>query len=87
MQEGADIIFAVAGPVGIGAMAAVKDNAAGLNPAPMFIGVDVDQFVSVPGNEEHHAVERPEADRQRRLRGGQGGDGGSTSRRTSTSAP
>lgn len=51
MQEGADIIFAVAGPVGIGAMAAVKDNAAGLNPAPMFIGVDVDQFVSVPGNE------------------------------------
>ncbi|MGZ8562021.1 MAG: BMP family lipoprotein [Candidatus Limnocylindria bacterium] len=51
MQEGADIIFAVAGPVGIGAMAAVKDNAAGLNPAPMFIGVDVDQFISVPGNE------------------------------------
>ena len=51
MQEGADIIFAVAGPVGIGAMAAVKDNGAGLDPAPMFIGVDVDQYVSVPGNE------------------------------------
>ena len=52
MQEGADIIFAVAGPVGIGAMAAVKDNGAGLDPAPMFIGVDVDQFVSVPGYED-----------------------------------
>ena len=51
MQEGADIIMAVAGPVGIGAMAAVKDNGAGLDPAPMFIGVDVDQYVSVPGNE------------------------------------
>jgi basic membrane protein A len=52
MQEGADIIMAVAGPVGIGAMAAVKDNGAGLDPAPMFIGVDVDQFISVPGNED-----------------------------------
>lgn len=51
MQEGADIIMAVAGPVGIGAMAAVKDNGAGLDPAPMFIGVDVDQYISVPGNE------------------------------------
>ena len=48
MQEGADIIFAVAGPVGIGAMAAVKDNGAGLDPAPMFIGVDVDQYISSP---------------------------------------
>lgn len=51
MQEGADIIFPVAGPVGIGAMAAVSDNPAQLDPAPMFIGVDVDQFISVPGNE------------------------------------
>jgi len=51
MQEDADIIFPVAGPVGIGAMAAVNDNLAGLDPAPMFIGVDVDQFISVPGNE------------------------------------
>ena len=52
MQEGADIIFAVAGPVGIGAMAAVNDNPVSLDPAPMFIGVDVDQFISVAGNEE-----------------------------------
>ncbi len=52
MQEGADVIFAVAGPVGIGAMTAVKDNGADLDPAPMFIGVDVDQFISVPGNED-----------------------------------
>ncbi|MEX0709568.1 MAG: BMP family ABC transporter substrate-binding protein [Chloroflexota bacterium] len=51
MQEGADIIFPVAGPVGIGAMAAVSDNPAQLDPAPMFIGVDVDQYISVPGNE------------------------------------
>ena len=51
MQEGADIIFAVAGPVGQGAMAAVKDNPSGLSPAPLFIGVDVDQYVSVPGFE------------------------------------
>ena len=50
MQEGADVIFAVAGPVGQGAMAAVKDanTAGGTN---YFIGVDVDQFVSVPGFE------------------------------------
>ena len=52
MQAGADIVFAVAGPVGIGAMTAVKDNASNLDPAPMFIGVDVDQFISVPGNED-----------------------------------
>ena len=52
MQEGADVIFAVAGPVGQGAMAAVKDNPSSLDPAPMFIGVDVDQFVSVPGFED-----------------------------------
>lgn len=51
MQEKADIIFAVAGPVGIGAMKAVKNNAAGMSPAPLFIGVDVDQYISVPGNE------------------------------------
>ena len=52
MQEGADVIFPVAGPVGQGAMAAVKDNAAGMSPAPIFIGVDVDQFLSVPGFED-----------------------------------
>jgi basic membrane protein A len=51
MQEKADVIFAVAGPVGQGAMAAVKDNGSALNPAPLFIGVDVDQFISVPGFE------------------------------------
>ncbi len=46
LQEGADVIFAVAGPVGQGAMAAVLDagNA-------YFIGVDVDQYISVPGYE------------------------------------
>jgi len=52
MQEGADIIFAVAGPVGQGAMAAVKDNPSGLDPKPLFIGVDVDQYISVPGFED-----------------------------------
>ncbi len=50
MQENADIIFAVAGPVGQGAMAAVKDNPSGLD-TPLFIGVDVDQYISVPGFE------------------------------------
>ena len=50
MQEGADIIFPVAGPVGQGAMAAVKDNPSGLD-RPLFIGVDVDQYISVPGFE------------------------------------
>jgi basic membrane protein A len=46
LQAGADVIYAVAGPVGQGAMAAVLDagNA-------YFIGVDVDQFISVPGYE------------------------------------
>jgi basic membrane protein A len=52
MQENADVIFPVAGPVGQGAMAAVKDNPSSLDPAPMFIGVDVDQFISVPGFED-----------------------------------
>ena len=51
MQEKADVIFAVAGPVGQGAMTAVKNNATNLSPAPIFIGVDVDQFISVPGFE------------------------------------
>jgi basic membrane protein A len=51
LQEKADVIFAVAGPVGQGAMTAVKNNATNLSPAPMFIGVDVDQFISVPGFE------------------------------------
>ncbi len=47
IQEGADVIFAVAGPVGLGAMAAVQDaNKGGADVK--FIGVDVDQFVSAP---------------------------------------
>ena len=47
MQEGADIIFPVAGPVGLGAMAAVQDSGEAL-----YIGVDVDQAVSVPEYED-----------------------------------
>jgi len=50
LQEGADVIFAVAGPVGQGAMAAVKD-AQTAGSEVYFIGVDVDQFTSVPGFE------------------------------------
>ncbi|MEW6225605.1 MAG: BMP family ABC transporter substrate-binding protein [Chloroflexota bacterium] len=51
IQEGADVIFAVAGPVGLGAMAAVQDaNAGGADVK--FIGVDVDQFVSAPEYED-----------------------------------
>jgi basic membrane protein A len=47
IQEGADVIFAVAGPVGLGAMAAVQDaNKGGADVK--FIGVDVDQFESAP---------------------------------------
>lgn len=47
MQEGADIIFPVAGPVGLGAMAAVQDSGG----EALYIGVDVDQAVSVPDHE------------------------------------
>ena len=47
MQEGADIIFPVAGPVGLGAMAAVADSGG----EALYIGVDVDQAVSVPDHE------------------------------------
>lgn len=43
MQEGADVIFPVAGPVGFGAAAAVQDNG-----EAYFIGVDVDQYESAP---------------------------------------
>ena len=52
MQADADVIFAVAGPAGQGAMAAVQDNPSDLSPKPLFIGVDVDQFLSVPGFED-----------------------------------
>ena len=52
MQEDADIIFAVAGPAGQGAMAAVQDNPSALDPKPLIIGVDVDQYLSVPGFED-----------------------------------
>ena len=46
------MIFPVAGPVGIGAMTAVEDANKG-GGAVMYIGVDVDQYVSVP---EHSAI-------------------------------
>lgn len=47
MQEGADVIFPVAGPVGLGAMAAVQDSGGDA----VYIGVDVDQAISVPDHE------------------------------------
>jgi basic membrane protein A len=42
MDEGADIVFPVAGPVGLGSAAAIQERGAGY----MMIGVDTDQFVS-----------------------------------------
>ncbi len=45
IQEGADVIIAVAGPVGLGAAAAVEEAKA---QGAMFIGVDVDQYLSAP---------------------------------------
>ncbi|CAN5466693.1 BMP family ABC transporter substrate-binding protein [soil metagenome] len=47
IQEGADVIMAVAGPVGLGAAAAVQDA-----DEVMFIGVDVDQAISAPEFED-----------------------------------
>ncbi len=43
IDEGADIVLPVAGPVGLGAAAAVKEN-----PGVMLIGVDTDWCVSAP---------------------------------------
>jgi len=43
IDEGADILFPVAGPVGLGSAQAALDN-----PGVMMIGVDADQFVSTP---------------------------------------
>ena len=43
IDEGADIVMPVAGPVGLGTAAAVKENA-----GTMLIGVDTDWFVSAP---------------------------------------
>ena len=43
IDEGADIILPVAGPVGLGTAAAVKDN-----PGTMLIGVDTDWYISAP---------------------------------------
>ena len=43
IDEGADIVMPVAGPVGLGTAAAVKENA-----GVMLIGVDTDWFVSAP---------------------------------------
>jgi basic membrane protein A len=51
IQEGADIVFPVAGPVGLGAAAAVSDANAG-GAEVMFIGVDVDQFESAPETQD-----------------------------------
>jgi basic membrane protein A and related proteins len=47
IDEGADIVMPVAGPVGLGTAAAVKDN-----PGVMLIGVDTDWFVSAPEYED-----------------------------------
>jgi basic membrane protein A len=44
MDEGADVIFPVAGPVGLGSAAAIKERGGGV----MMIGVDTDQYVSAP---------------------------------------
>jgi basic membrane protein A len=44
MSEGADIIMPVAGPVGLGAAAAIKEAANGT----LVIGVDTDWFVRAP---------------------------------------
>jgi basic membrane protein A len=45
IQEGADIIVPVAGPVGLGAAAAVQEAK---DQGVMLIGVDTDQYVSAP---------------------------------------
>ena len=45
IQEGADIIVPVAGPVGLGAAAGVQENKA---QGVMLIGVDTDQYISAP---------------------------------------
>jgi basic membrane protein A len=45
IQEGADIIVPVAGPVGLGAAAAVQENK---DNGVMLIGVDTDQYVTAP---------------------------------------
>jgi len=47
IQEGADIVVPVAGPVGLGAAAAVQDAVTNGSNV-MLIGVDTDQFVSAP---------------------------------------
>ncbi len=45
IQEGADVIVPVAGPVGLGAAAAVEENK---DNGVMLIGVDTDQYISAP---------------------------------------
>ena len=47
VDEGADIILPVAGPVGLGSSAYAKENAGKLR----VIGVDVDQYVSNPNEQ------------------------------------
>jgi basic membrane protein A len=46
MDEGADIIVPVAGPVGLGSAAAIKER------GMMMIGVDTDQYISAPDFKE-----------------------------------
>jgi basic membrane protein A len=48
VDEGADIVFPVAGPVGLGTSAYAKENPGKLR----VIGVDVDQYVSNPNEKE-----------------------------------
>ena len=59
MDEGADIIMPVAGPVGLGRRRG-RQGQAGQNA--MIIGVDADQYVTAPGIQGHRADQRPEAD-------------------------
>ena len=65
LQEGADVILPVGGPIGGGAYAALQESAA----QDYGIGVDVDWCVSAPAVQRRPADQRPQEDRRLRHRG------------------
>ena len=69
IDKGADVIFGAGGKTGNGALLACAEKGC------YAIGVDTDQYFTVPEAQKVHADQRHEAHRPRYLRSDQGGEG------------
>ena len=71
MSQSADVIFAAGGNTGNGGLLAIVDKGGKV----LGIGVDTDQYLSLPRGQEHPRLERDEADHAGRVQPRQGGPG------------